>query len=99
MIEQQVTITVIQTVLNSIEDIRELQDWVSERGNLYCVVTSPVGGGWYVECGGSGIDTVRPSLGDTVTWDGNVFTVSSPPPADTPPVEVNDERPAADELS
>lgn len=82
MIEQSVTITVTRAEIETIEDARELQDWVASQPGLYCAITALAAGGWYIEVGGQNADFKPIEFGDTVTWDGQRFSVSRPPVLD-----------------
>lgn len=77
MIEEEVTVKVTRAVVDDIAAARELQDWCEQQPDLYCRITSHVDGGYRIEVGGKNADERSVQLGDTVSWDGSQFTVTS----------------------
>lgn len=78
MKEQEVTMKVVRAEILDIEGARDLQDWCEKQPGLYCRITSHVAGGYRVEVGGVTSDEKSVSFGDTVSWDGSQFSVTSP---------------------
>lgn len=79
MIEETVTLKVTRAVIADIGAARELQDWCEQQPGLICTIAARATGGYAMSV--EGRDPVARhefTIGDTVTWDGQQFSVSHP---------------------
>ena len=97
MIETTVTVSVTETVLDDDEAFIELWHWAKGKEGIYCTLSTRVDGTTAAEIGGVTVDTVYVNAGDTLSYDGTRFTVTSPEvepepehdPFDTTPTDVS----------
>lgn len=79
MIEETIQVTVTRATIHDIDEARELQDWCEKQPGLICTIAAHADGGYVMSVEGRDpIARHEFEFGDTVSWDGQQFSVSRP---------------------